>query len=99
MQELIDHTDHKWTEVDGVKGMKFTNKRDGTKYIFIPAAGYCYDSSHGDVGFWGCVWSASRSEYSASSVWCMYFDAGDVDMDYYTRWYGYSVRGVINNKN
>lgn len=95
MQELIDYTDHKWATIDGVNGMKFISKNDQSKYIFIPAAGYYYDGSHNDVGSWACVWSASRSEYSASSVWCMYFDAGDVDMGYYTRWYGYNVRGVV----
>ena len=98
LQELIDNTNHEWTEVDGVRGMKFINKNDDTKYIFIPAAGYCDDGSHNGVGSWGYVWAASRNESYANLVWVMYFDADDVYM-YYSlcRCLGYSVRGVINS--
>jgi hypothetical protein len=79
--------------------MNFINKNDDTKYIFIPAAGYCYDGSHNDVGFWGCVWSASRSEYSAGGVWCMYFNADNVSMNDCSCCIGFTVRGVKDSKN
>jgi hypothetical protein len=100
IQELIDHTDHRWTNIDGVKGMKFINKNDDTKYIFIPAAGYCYHGSLYGVGSFGCVWSASRNESNANLAWRMSFYAGnvDVDVDYSGRYLGCSVRGVINPK-
>jgi hypothetical protein len=96
LQELIDCTNHEWTSVDGVNGMKFVSKSDDTKYIFIPMAGYCLNGSHNDVGFWGCVWSISRSESSAYGAWEMSFYEGNVLMYYSSRRSGYPVRGVVN---
>jgi hypothetical protein len=94
MQELINNTNHKWINVDGINGMKFISKKDSTKYIFIPAAGSCDYGDHTDVGSWGCVWSASCSESYAFSAWIMTFYAGDVCMYSSNRYYGYSMRGV-----
>ncbi len=96
LQELIDCTIHEWISIDGVNGMKFTNKNDETKYIFIPAAGDCYGGSRYGVGSWGDVWSASRNESNTYSAWSMYFDAGDVYMRSSYRCNGCSVRGVLN---
>ena len=98
LQELIDHTNHEWTEIDEVKGMKFIDKNDDTKYIFIPAAGYCFNSDHSSVGSWGYVWSSTRNSNYPSSAWRMYFNAGDVYMDYHDRCDGFSVRGVMTPK-
>lgn len=98
LQELIDCTNHEWITIDGVKGMKFINKNDETKYIFIPAAGCCGDGGRYDVGSWGRVWSASRDESSTSSAWYLYFDAGYVVMLSYERCDGYSVRGILREK-
>jgi len=100
LQELIDCTNHEWTNIDGVNGMKFWKKgteepTDGNSYIFIPAAGYCYGGSRNDVGSWGYVWSASRDESFANLAWRMYFDAGDVGMGSLSRCDGYSVRAVV----
>lgn len=95
-QELIDNTEHRWLCLaNGVKGMKFTNKKDDTKYIFIPAAGDCYAASHDDVGSWGSVWSASRDESYADLALGMSFYAGDVYMGSGYRCSGYSVRAVV----
>lgn len=99
MQELIDHTNRKWIENfegSGVKGMKFINKSDNTKYIFIPAAGYCNYGRHSNVGSWGNVWSTSRYGSSGAYAWCMDFSADSVNMFSYDRCSGYSVRGVLN---
>lgn len=96
LQELIDNTNHKWTSIDGVNGIEFTNKKDDTKYIFIPAAGFC-DNIRCGVGSWGYVWSASCCESGDYNAWSMTFDAGDVLMYNYNRCDGFSVRGVINS--
>ena len=96
LQELIDHTNHEWTTIDAVEGMKFINKKDDTKYIFIPAAGGCSNSSHIAVGSWGNVWSASRDESNVNYAWGMGFVADAVGVDYHNnRCIGYSVRGVV----
>ena len=94
LEELRDNTYHEWTAIDGVNGMKFWKKNDSSKYIFIPAAGDCFNGSRYGVGSWGNVWSASRDESLASDAWRMYFDADDVYVGSYGRCYGYSVRGV-----
>jgi hypothetical protein len=99
LQELIDNTYHGWTIIDGVNGMKFINKKDATKYIFIPAAGYRYASNHYDGGdYWGSVWSISRNGSIASRAWGMNFDASDVNVYDTNRCYGFSVRGVLREK-
>lgn len=99
LQELIDHTNHEWKENfegSGVNGMKFTNKSDETKYIFIPAAGNCYGSSHYDVGSWGSVWSSSRSARHPIFAWYLSFYSGNIGMLNNTRYNGFNVRGVLN---
>ena len=96
LEELVNNTNHEWVRLEnGVNGMKFINKNDDTKYIFIPAAGNCYDGSHLGVGSWGRVWSASRNGSNAIYAWYMYFDAGDVSMSVSGRCFGFSVRGVV----
>ena len=55
-QELLDNTTNEWVidfNGSGVNGRKFTSKTDKSKYIFIPAAGYCGDGSVGSVGDYG----------------------------------------------
>ena len=99
LQELINHTNHEWIENfegSGVNGMKFINKNDDTKYIFIPAAGDCYAGRHNGVGSWGYVWSASRYMSNAYGAWYMYFYAGDFYMNVFSRCSGFSVRGILN---
>ena len=95
LQELIDCTNHEWTSVDGVNGMKFVSKSDDTKYIFIPVAGYCLNGNHNGLGSWGSVWSASSDESSDYGAWEMSFYEDNVLMYYSSRCSGYSVRGVV----
>ena len=100
LQELIDFTNHEWTTIDGVNGMKFWKKdteepTDSESYIFIPAAGVCLHGRRDDVGSWGSVWSASCYESFVNLAWYMVFNAGDVYMDFGGRCFGFSVRGVV----
>ena len=105
LKELIAHTNHEWTIIDGVNGMKFwkmgtEEPTDSDSYIFIPAAGECLDGNHFDVDSWGYIWSASRYESFASRAWSMCFnagDAGDIYVSDSSRCNGFSVRGVINS--
>ena len=96
-QELIDYTTNEWTRVSGVNGYKFTSKTDASKYIFIPAAGYCGNGSTSDVGSYGYVWSSSlyaSSPYSNASY--LYFYSTNRYMGSNDRYYGQSVRPVKN---
>ena len=101
-KELIANTNHQWIynfKESGANGIKFTNKNDSTKYIFIPAAGFCSSSYRYRVNSWGFVWSSSRGPTSPDNAWYMYCYSGNVLMGNYHRCDGYSVRGVMNKKN
>ena len=98
-QELITYTNHEWTIIDGVNGTKFINKNDNTKYIFIPAAGSCYDGIRVMICSLGCVWSASHGESGSYNAWYMYFNADNVSMNDCSRCIGFTVRGVKDSKN
>ncbi len=63
--------------------------------IFLPAAGYRYDSSPNFVGSFGNYWSSSLYESNSDFAWCLYFNSGFIDPDFDdTRCYGRSVRPV-----
>ena len=94
-QELINNTDKEWTQVNGVNGRKFTSKTDESKYIFIPAAGFCSDGSMYGVGYGGNVWSSSLGTSSPGNVWDLDFGSVYCYMNFDNRCYGLSVRGVM----
>lgn len=95
MQELLDYTNHKWTQVNGVNGMKFTSRTDTSKYIFIPAAGNRARSQMTVVGRVVLVWSSSLNTSKPKYAFCMNISSDNVDMKSYDdRWLGRSVRGV-----
>ena len=96
-QELIDETDNEWVEDfngSGVSGYKFTSKSDSSKYIFLPAAGYCYDSNLFNVGGEGGYWSSSLDADDPYRAGYLFFTDGEVFMHYNNRCYGFSVRPV-----
>ena len=91
--ELLSGTTNEWItnyNDTGVSGRKFTSKTDTSKYIFIPAAGYCDYGSVGNVGYYGAVWSSSLG----TIAWNLYFYSDDCYMDNDDRYLGRSVRGV-----
>ena len=61
--ELMTYTEHKWVSnfngMIGINGVKFTSKTDTSKYIFIPAAGYYFNSSVNSERTYVYVWSSS----------------------------------------
>ena len=61
--------------------------------VFLPAAGYRYGTSVGNVGSYGYYWSASF--YNAYLAWDVYFNSSDLGTDYSgLRCSGQSVRLV-----
>lgn len=60
IQELIDNTTYKWTEMDGVDGGMFTSKING-KSIFIPAGMDAYSRFNGYSPY-VTIWSSSLHE-------------------------------------
>jgi len=96
IQELIDNTTSDWIKMDNVNGRLFTSKKNG-KSIFIPAAGYAWEGSVHDSRDSGFVWSSmlygSYADYGQSLDFnpTYVYRFGD-----YNRYYGFSVRGVID---
>lgn len=95
IQELIDNTTSEWIEQDGVNGRLFASKKDVSKSIFIPAAGYAWN---GFVHFRECigyVWSCMLDKYYNGS-WGLDFDSEGTSLyDSGGRYNGVSIRGVI----
>ena len=96
-QELLKETTNEWItnyNGTGINGWKFISKTDTSKYIFIPAAGDCYNGSVGNVGNGGCVWSSSLNTSEPSNAWGLYFNSGNYYVSNDNRFNGWSVRGV-----
>ena len=97
IRELINtaNTTSTWTTQDGVNGRLFTSKKDGTKSIFIPAAGLAWDGSVQDSGDDGGVWSSMLDTDYVDDGQSLSFDSGVVSLYGYYRCDGLSVRGVV----
>ena len=98
IQELIDNTTSTWTMQDGRLGRLFTSKKDGTKSIFIPAAGYAYGGSVYVVGDEADVWSSMLLAGYVFSGQGLSFYSGGAGLSSGSRYCGFSVRGVIDDK-
>ena len=83
---------HMWTQVNGVWGRKFIDKRDSNNYLFFPAAGYVNGSSLINRGGYVYVWS--RSRYSSADGWNLLSISGGLGVYANYRCLGFSVRGV-----
>ena len=93
-RELYNNTEQQWTQVNGVNGYKLTASNGN--YIFLPAAGYGAGSSLNFEGSDGYVWSSSLYSVWSSTAFYCFFNSGGFRPDYYnTRYYGFSVRGVL----
>ena len=93
IQELINETTSNWIKLNGINGRLFTSKNG--KSIFIPAAGYAWNDSLLSEGSEADIWSSML--YASSVFYGQYlgFSSSNVGLDYYYRYYGFSVRGVI----
>lgn len=65
--------------------------------LFLPAAGFYYDSSLDDAGSYGYYWSRSLSTSSSRSAYYLGFSSGGVGWYGNGRYYGFSVRPVRQN--
>ena len=95
IQELIDNTTKKWTQVNSVDGWKFTSKTDTSKYIFIPAAGYYADGTMVGAYICGVFWSPSLDPSEPSLAWNFNGDSVSADTVSDDRSHGLAVRGVL----
>ena len=95
-QELYNNTTVTWTTQNGVNGRLFTASNGNS--LFLPAAGYRYDSSLLDAGSWGSYWSSSLYGYPYNA-YDIYFNSVGYYMNGEDRRFGLSVRPVRSSQN
>lgn len=96
IRELRDNCVMQWTIQKGTKGFLFTGP-NGNK-IFLPAAGYYFDSDHEDLGIGGYYWSSTLGPGMSGYSWLFYFHSEGYDMSNYGRCQGRSVRAICQGK-
>ena len=94
--ELISNCTYEWTTVNGVKGGKFTSKKNGAS-MFLPAAGGRDDSGLGNAGSYGYYWSSTQYPSVADRAYYLYFNSGGAYAGSNGRGYGFTVRSVVRN--
>ncbi len=81
-----------WTIQGNVEGYKVTGPNGNS--VFLPAAGYRYDSSLDRAGSYGIYWSSSLVSSDSNYACSLNFDSSSVCSDYGVRYGGRSVRAV-----
>ena len=92
--ELLDNCDWSWVTQNGVNGWKVTSRKDSSRSIFLPAAGYRYGTDLNYVGSSGYYWSSSLSTDGPYCAWYLSFNSDDHGTNYNYRYVGRSVRPV-----
>ena len=96
LDELRNTSNTTWTRttMNGKSGFKVSKKTDSNVYIFLPAAGYRYDSSLNYAGSNGYYWSRSLDTSDSYYAYGLYFNSGNVYTIDDNRYLGRSVRPV-----
>lgn len=89
MQELVDHCEWEWTQVNGVNGSKVIGPNGSC--IFLPAAGIRYGTTLTNDGNYGSCWSSTPYDSYASHL--SFYD-GDEGVYGSNRYYGQTVRPI-----
>ena len=94
--ELREQCTWIWTTQNGVYGYKVTSNKLGyaNKSIFLPAAGYRYDSTLDRAGRVGCYWSSLLYTAMPFKAWSFDFSSDQVGWSDPSRYFGLSVRPV-----
>lgn len=82
-----------WVSVNGVNGRKITSKSNGNS-IFLPAAGWCDDTSPSNDGSYGSYWSHELFSSGSYAAYGLDFTSGSIGWNYNIRYSGRSVRAV-----
>jgi len=92
-QELYNNTTVIWTTQNGVNGLRFIASNGNS--LFLPAAGYYYETSFSSAGTHGLYWSSSLCTSGPDFAWFLCFNsAGYCWMNSDERGNGNSVRPV-----
>lgn len=93
MQELLEQCTWTWTTQNAVNGYLVSSKTN-TNSIFIPAAGYRYESTLYDAGSFVCFWSSTLLDTYSSGAVYISFKESSAKLGNGSRCYGPSVRPV-----
>ena len=96
--ELRAKTNHEWTEIDGVWGIKFTSTIEGytDKFLFFPATGFAWSGEVIDFNTVVQYWANSVFEPNLDLANCLYIKKASTAKSLAdTRWDGSSVRPVL----
>lgn len=93
INELLNNCTYEKTTVNGVRGGKFTSKKNGS-IIFLPAAGRRDDGTPVNVGFTSDYWSSTQGS-SPKYANDLYLVSSRAEMNFASEFYnGYMVRPV-----
>ncbi len=90
--ELRNNCTWTWSTLNGVNGYRVTGPNGNS--IFLPAAGYRFESGVYYQGSDGRYWSSSLYSSNSSSAYNLLFSSSYYDWDYNDRYLGRSVRPV-----
>ena len=93
IQELIDNCKYEWVTYKGVKGCKFTSKKNGNS-IFLPAAGYRIGTKVDNSGTSSDYWSGTLYPGYSDDAFFLGCNGSSAYWYDYNRSYGFSVRPV-----
>ena len=92
---LLDNCTTMWITTNGVNGQLVTGKGDyANRSIFLPAAGYGYDSRLDELGSFGYYLSSTPISDIPERAWSLNFLSDGIYRYFYDRCFGRSVRPV-----
>ena len=93
MWELLTECTWEWIQTNDFRGYKVTGPSGAS--IFLPAAGCRHGSSLNYAGSDGYYWSSTPDEGNSYDAYRLYFNSDGRNMDNDYRYYGRSVRPVL----
>ena len=94
MKELVEKCRWEWTTQSGHTGYSVTGPNGAS--IFLPTAGWRDGTSRYGAGGSGRYWTSSPYGSSTDYSFTLVFSSGRFYVDWYSRYYGFSVRPVKN---
>lgn len=98
-EELCNNCIWEWTTLNGVKGYSVTSQVNNES-VFFPASGSRFNDKVEGLGMsdnarcWGSYWASSLQTNYSYSAFGLHFGQNEINCDYRSRFYGFSVRAV-----
>ena len=92
IDELLANCKSEWTNLNGVRGCKFTGKNGGS--VFLPAAGFRWADYLYSAGEYSGYWSSTQDPSYSTRAYGLHSESGSVNQNSGSRFYGHNVRPV-----